>query len=191
MYQVLRDDRVIAYLKVAAGLREERDRLEWLDGRLPVPKVLSHGSCEQTEWLLTTPLPGLDLTNLKHTEHPNRITTLLADALRTIHATPSKGFPFGKPSSGAVLTHGDACLPNFLFLDGELTGVVDLGDCGLKDRALDLATAVWSVQYNLGAGHAQAFLDSYGIDLEAESLQLALNEDGIEALRRVDESGTV
>jgi aminoglycoside phosphotransferase len=190
VFQVLSNGSVAAYLKVAPDLLAERERLDWLGGRLPVSRVLSHGRSESTEWLLIAPLPGLDLTNLKHTEPPTQIVSLLADALRLIHETPADDCPFGERLPGAVLTHGDACLPNFLFSDGRLTGVVDVGKCGLYDPAFDLATAVWSVQHNLGPGHARAFLDAYGIDLEDNQLELILDGDGNESLRRVGESST-
>lgn len=180
--QVLAEDRVAGYLKLAAGLGPERERLAWLEGRLPVPRVLSAGKCESTEWLLVTPAPGLELANLKHTEPPVRIVRLLADALHVIHATPPDDCPFG---GGDVLTHGDACLPNFLFSGDELTGVIDVGRFGLGDPVTDLSTAVWSVQYNLGPGHARAFLDAYGVDLDAHGLELCFDTDGNESLRRV------
>jgi aminoglycoside phosphotransferase len=184
VFQVLREDRVAAYLKVAPGLSEERARLQWLEGRLPVPGVLSFGECEATDWLVMTALPGLDLTNIKHTEAPGRIVELLAAALRGIHAIPTDGCPFGEPLPDAVATHGDACLPNFLFVGDRMSGVLDVGAFGLGDFGLDLATAVWSIGFNLGPGHAKLFLDAYGLDLATSELELVIDADGNEALQR-------
>ena len=78
VYVVLDGEQIVAYLKLAAGVQAERERLEWLERRLPVPRVLSSGAVESTEWLLLTPCRGLDLAHLKHTEPANRIVALLA-----------------------------------------------------------------------------------------------------------------
>lgn len=185
VFQVLVGHTVRAYVKLAKNLAAEAQRLQWLERRIPAPRVVSIGTCESTDWLVTTPLSGLALSDLKHTEPPARITRQLAEAIQLVHNTPANDCPFGEPSPTSVLVHGDACLPNFLFTSGTLTGLVDLGQCGLGDPLSDLATAVWSVQYNLGPGHAKGFLDAYGIDLEANNLELTLDEDGNETLRLV------
>jgi aminoglycoside 3'-phosphotransferase II len=47
-------------------------------------------------------------------------------------------------------THGDACIPNFLTQDGQLTGIVDLGRAGVTHPAQDWALALRSVRDNFG-----------------------------------------
>src|SRR6266851_7319704 len=47
-------------------------------------------------------------------------------------------------------THGDACLPNFLTHDGQLTGIVDLGRAGVAHPAQDWALALRSIRDNFG-----------------------------------------
>jgi kanamycin kinase len=66
-------------------------------------------------------------------------------------------------SEDLVVCHGDPCLPNFLVLDGEVSGYVDLGDLGVADRWRDIAISLWSVTHNLGEGWEELFLESYGI----------------------------
>lgn len=183
VFHVLTDDGVVAFLKVGAGLAPERDRLGWLEGRLPVPGVSSFGSTEHADWLLMRPLEGLDLSNLKHTEPPDRIAGWLAEALGVVHAVGGEQCPFGEPSADAVVIHGDACLPNFLFAHGRLSGVVDVGSCGLGRATADLATAVWSLQFNLGPGHGARFLGAYGLDLDAAGVALVTGDDGQESLQ--------
>jgi aminoglycoside phosphotransferase len=79
----------LGYLKIAApphDLRPERDRLEWLAGRLPVPQVLYFGADRSRQFMLISEIAGLSA----HDEHfgfrPRRIVTLLAESLKLIHA---------------------------------------------------------------------------------------------------------
>jgi aminoglycoside phosphotransferase len=87
----------LGYLKVAAlphDLRPEHDRLVWLAGRLPVPQVLYFGADDAQQFLLISEIAGLS----SHDEHfrfrPRRIVTLLAEALKMIHAVDITGCPF-------------------------------------------------------------------------------------------------
>ncbi|MGI8747788.1 MAG: APH(3') family aminoglycoside O-phosphotransferase [Deinococcus sp.] len=87
-------------LKVAARtplerpLQAERDRLLWLVGRVPVPSVLGHEITPDAEFLLTTRLPGLPMHHPDILRHPGRVVSLLARALRELHALPAQDCPF-------------------------------------------------------------------------------------------------
>ena len=75
-----------------------------------------------------------------------------------------------------VLIHGDYCLPNVLVHDGELSGLVDMGQAGLGNPEDDLAAGVWTLHYNFGKGFARTFLDAYGWP--------PMTDQAIEKLRR-------
>jgi kanamycin kinase len=163
------------YVKRAAELEGERDRLAWLRGRLPVAEVIGFFHAAGDDWLLTRELPGVPLYDPSVASSPSRVAGTLGEILRGIHATDATGCPFGVPRRGHVLVHGDYCLPNVLVEDGALSGLVDVGGAGLGDPRQDLAAGVWTLQYNFGPGHAREFLDAYGAapmtDQEIERLR--------------------
>ncbi len=55
-----------------------------------------------------------------------------------------------------MLTHGDFCLPNLLTDGKRLTGMIDVGDCGIADRYKDLALGWRSLKHNTD-GHYGLF----------------------------------
>jgi len=118
-----------------------------------------------------TAIEGEDLAQLSPSLPAQTVITLLAAALRRIHATPVTGWPFPATdfATGQTLVHGDACLPNFLFHDNQLTGIIDLGDMTLATPETDLAAAVWSLQYNRSPGLGPAFLREYGWPITTET----------------------
>jgi kanamycin kinase len=168
------DSRVI-YVKRAAHLDAERDRLAWLHGRWPVPELIGlyHGFGD--DWLLTQAVRGMPLSSKSVGWGPSKMATRLGEILRELHSVDAAGCPFGEAGPGHVLVHGDYCLPNVLFEDGRLSALVDVGRSGLGDPKVDLAAAVWTLQYNYGAGYARDFLDAYGAepmtDAEIERLR--------------------
>lgn len=78
-----------------------------------------------------------------------------------------------------VLTHGDACLPNFIVAEGELKGMIDLGRAGIADRHADLALTYRSLVRNIDTLHAEKFLELYG--------RQYVNEDKMQYFALLDE----
>ena len=165
----------VVYVKRAAELAGERDRLEWLQGRLPVPEVIGFFQAAGDDWLLTREVAGVPLYHRSVALPPSRAARVLGEILRTIHATEAADCPFGTRKRGNVLVHGDYCLPNVLVTDGKLTGLIDVGQTGMGDPRQDLAAGVWTLQYNFGPGQGREFLDAYGAppmtDQEIERLR--------------------
>ncbi|MFC4426518.1 APH(3') family aminoglycoside O-phosphotransferase [Deinococcus navajonensis] len=187
-------------------LQQERERLRWLAGRVPVPRVIGYEAEGDAEYLAMSRVPGIPMSDPDATLHPERVVTLLARALRELHALPLRDCPFsmtlpqmlrlarerieagvvdetdfdeeregrsavsvfnelvrGRPASeDLVVTHGDACLPNFIMSGEFVEGLIDVGRAGIADRHADLALAWRSTRSNLGDTYAGMFLDLYG-----------------------------
>lgn len=151
------------FLKIGLGLAKERERLEWLDKKLPVPKVVGFITIDGKDVLLLSAIEGTNLAALNKDWPAEKIIDKLVEALHQFHATDIKGCPFGTSGSNKVLTHGDACLPNFIFQGDVFSGYIDLGDMAVDNPQVDLAAAIWSLQYNIGSGYGLKFLKKYGI----------------------------
>ena len=150
------------FVKRAASLGAERDRLEWFEGRWPVPRLIGFFHESGDDWLVTYALEGVPMFHSSVGLSPDGVARELGKILRGLHATDTSGCPFGTRKPGHVLTHGDYCLPNVLVHDGQLSGLVDVGRAGLAGPEVDLAAGVWTLQYNYGKGFARPFLDAYG-----------------------------
>jgi kanamycin kinase len=71
-----------------------------------------------------------------------------------------------------VFAHGDYCMPNVLVADRRASGVIDWSQGGYADRRFDLATAVWSIRFNLeDEAYVRTFLEAYGYDELVETLE--------------------
>lgn len=150
------------FVKRAADLAGERDRLAWLSGRWPVPEAVGFFHESGDDWLVTRAVNGVPMYDPSVGWPAQRVAEELGVILRDLHATPAEGCPFGIKKRGHVLIHGDYCLPNVLVHEERFSAVVDVGRSGLGNPEDDLAAGVWTLQYNYGKGYARTFLDRYG-----------------------------
>lgn len=83
-----------------------------------------------------------------------------------------------KPDEELVVTHGDFCLPNVLYKDNELIGIIDLGRGGLADKWQDISLCLRSMRYNLGEEYKREYFDYFleclGIEFDRVKFQYYL-----------------
>ena len=176
---------------------DESERLRWLSPFVPVPEVIEEGFDGSVAWLVSRPLPGRTAIDSSLGMEPAAIALALGRGLRRFHeALPIANCPFIRTNESElralatrvaaaeiesmlaiqpeeedlVVTHGDACLPNFLLEFGEVTGYLDVGDLGVADRWRDLAVVIWSLQRNLGPGLEDRLLGAYGAPRDEKRL---------------------
>lgn len=71
-----------------------------------------------------------------------------------------------------VFGHGDYCVPNAIVRENRIAGIIDWSAGGYMDRRFDLATAMWSIGYNLHSReYVESFLQAYGYPGSIESLR--------------------
>lgn len=75
-------------------LREERDRLLWLAGKLPVPSVAAYEEDEEREWLLISEVPGVHAADPSWGGDVFALARALGEGLRRIHALAAADCPF-------------------------------------------------------------------------------------------------
>lgn len=103
-----------------------------IQAEVPSPRVLG----ERGGWLVLEALPGVPLHDERWLERPEAAVPIIADALQRLARNDVR--------------HGDVCLPNILgdLETRELSGIVDWGDAGRFDQIIDVASAIWSCEYN-------------------------------------------
>ena len=96
---VWRSSRHVVKVQARGGLPvstlpQERERLRYLAGRVPVPGVLGLESEGGSDYLAMTRVPGIPMSDPDAALHPERMAGLLARALRELHALPLRDCPF-------------------------------------------------------------------------------------------------
>jgi kanamycin kinase len=158
------------FLKIGEGLEKEKLHLEWLKGKQPVPNVIGFKNIGDTDALLLSAIEGENLKSVAHELGLEKVINILVEALHKFHSTDITDCPFGTNGEDKVLVHGDACLPNFIIKDNKLSGYIDLKDMRIDKKEVDLAAAVWSLQYNFGPGLGITFLEKYGVKNPTEEM---------------------
>lgn len=176
----------------------EAERLQWIGPRLPVPEVVDAGRSGPLAWMLTRAVPGTPASDRRWLEQPRRTAAVLGDATRQFHDALAESVadcPFSwrisdrverggfsdafrrkaveaPDETDLVVSHGDLCAPNIVLRDdGSVGGFLDLGTMGVADRAVDLGSQLWSLEFNGMARFFEDFLAAYGDQGDAERIR--------------------
>ncbi|MFC5602764.1 APH(3') family aminoglycoside O-phosphotransferase [Sporosarcina koreensis] len=87
------------YLKVQSvhaveRLYVEKEKLEWLEGKLPVPRVLFYGTDEINEYLLMSEIKGVNAADPSHRDSLPAMLKSIGAGLKTIHRVRIDNCPF-------------------------------------------------------------------------------------------------
>ena len=102
VYRIIRPGGSACYLKVADApwqqeeLLAEKERLAWLQGRLPVPQVYAFNGENERSFLLLSEIPGLESCDATFERDIPTIVRLLAEGLRLIHSIEIADCPFDR-----------------------------------------------------------------------------------------------
>lgn len=202
------------------GFADHIAMLNWLDGRLPVPKVLAAATEGGMQYLLMSRIHGKMACDRSFTQDTERLAAMLADALRLLQSVDTTGCPVvhtlekdlaeaeyrvahglvdvedcepetfapggfrdpeallhwlqvNKPEEERVFCHGDLCLPNVFFEGEKISGFIDLGDCGIRDKYRDIALCHRSLRHNVSGRYAAAPNPDFDPDILFHKLGIA------------------
>ena len=79
-----------------------------------------------------------------------------------------------KPKEELMFSFGDISLPNVIANKERLIGFIDLGECGIADKWLDLAICEKSIIRNYGIEYVDMFYEALGIEREADKVEYYL-----------------
>jgi aminoglycoside phosphotransferase len=102
VFRIVRPDGTTCYLKIAYSpwqqeeLLAEKERLEWLQGRLPVPEVYSYRADKGRTFLLLSEIAGLESCDETFDRDIPTVVRLLAEGLRLIHRVEIVDCPFDR-----------------------------------------------------------------------------------------------
>lgn len=159
------DDMILKIQKESKESEREEMALSWLQGRLPVPRVLSCIRKDGFSYILMEKLKGRMLCDPKILHNRNRLTKTAAAAIRMLRAVDISGCPFND-GQGTVLCHGDLCLPNIFADNRGITGFIDLGSCHVGSADEDVHTCIWSLEANLTGEYSDGTVEE-PLDKEA------------------------
>jgi aminoglycoside 3'-phosphotransferase I len=101
VYRLSRKGRRTLFLKygsgrIASAILDELVRLQWLNQRLPSPRVLQFGGDRTSAWMLTTALPGRSAEEwlASNPETRSALVRAIAEFLRRLHSLPPESCPF-------------------------------------------------------------------------------------------------
>lgn len=228
------DDMVLKVQASSVEAENEYAMLRWMDGKLPVPKIIEYENTNKLSYLLMSRCAGEIACCDSLMSEPKKLARLLSETLQLLWSIDCTDCPVlqsldkkllqaeynvsndlvdiqncapdtfskdsfkdpgallnwlkeNKPVEHPVLSHGDFCLPNILFLNDKLTGLIDVGRSGLADQWCDLALCYRSLVDNYNGKYAKDRISSFQDRYLFDALQIVPDWDKIRYYILLDE----
>lgn len=91
---ILFNDKVLKIREISEEAENEIQVMQWLEKRLLVPKIIVHDRKGDKSYLLMTKASGEMACDEKYMDHPEQLTDLLAQALKTLWQVDISDCPF-------------------------------------------------------------------------------------------------
>ncbi|NNU82287.1 aminoglycoside 3'-phosphotransferase [Geobacillus sp. BMUD] len=91
---VLFKDKVLKIQTISEEAENEYYVMEWLQGKLPVPKVLGYEKDEKKTYFLMTKVPGEMACADKYLKDPEQLTTMLAEGVQMLWNVDIRNCPY-------------------------------------------------------------------------------------------------
>ncbi|MEC0271079.1 APH(3') family aminoglycoside O-phosphotransferase [Paenibacillus anseongense] len=96
------------YIKIQSrtaveSLHYEKERLVWLQGKLPVPELVYYGQDDANEYLLMTEIEGVNASDKYYESMLPQLMQQLAIGLRSVHEVPVVGCPFDQTLESKIV----------------------------------------------------------------------------------------
>ena len=206
------DDMVLKIEENSKTMEEQVKLMQWLDGKLSVPKVLAYEVAGETSYLLMTKMEGNMSCDTYYLEHPDILLKALAAGLKSLWDVEIDGCPRvrdldlilkeahhqvehdllewleqNRPEWDPVFSHGDYCLPNVFLKDGNFKGFIDLDRAGVCDRWNDIAICYRSLKYNFNGTYGGKVYEDFKPERLFEALEIEPDWDKIRYYLLIDE----
>ncbi|MCK9479526.1 MAG: hypothetical protein M0R40_08535 [Firmicutes bacterium] len=144
-----KDERM--YVKVSSGnlIKNQVDMLLYLEGRLPVPKVIEYDVGCEYGYVIMSEIKGVNFKEYLSCITPKRAVEIYADAYGII--------------SESGITHGDFCPLNIIIGEGEkIAGFVDFEKGAKCKSGRDLDESVFIINRHYGKQYVKYFFQLIG-----------------------------
>lgn len=128
---LLFSDKILKIQEISEEAENEYRAMEWLQGKLPVPKVLGYERDEKNIYLLMTRVSGEMACSDKYMKDPEQLTTLLAEALQMLWKIDIHSCPFTWNLEKKLRLSKQAVENNLVDVDNAAPGT--FGENGFKD----------------------------------------------------------
>ena len=122
VYRTVRAGYPNFFLKVGRYLKDEHDRLSWLENKLLLPNIVTYSLHENREFLLLTKIAGLPADDEEWFTDIASMIEVIAEGVRTIHSLPQADCPFDA-SAEALMTKAERVVRFQLLNQNKLSAV--------------------------------------------------------------------